>query len=28
MEHELKQNDLLLRDPIGELISHEGWDPD
>lgn len=25
MEQELEQNNFLLRDPIGELISHEEW---
>ena len=25
IEQELEQNDFLLRDPIGELISHEEW---
>lgn len=28
MERELEQNDFLLRDPIGELISHEEWQTD
>lgn len=28
MEQELEYNDFLLRDPIGELISHEEWHTD
>lgn len=28
IEQELEQNEFLLRDPIGELISHEEWNND
>lgn len=28
IEQELEENEFLLRDPIGELISHEEWNSD
>lgn len=28
VEHELEENDFLLRDPIADLIGYEEWDND